>query len=62
MESLPKPDLFFHDSNHSYGWQMTEYAAATQRMKSVAILVSDDVIPLMPSSICAERWGFSRDS
>jgi predicted O-methyltransferase YrrM len=43
VEGLPPADLFFHDSDHSYGWQLREYRAALGLLRPGGILASDDV-------------------
>jgi predicted O-methyltransferase YrrM len=35
-------DLFFHDSQHFYGWQMFEYQTAWSHLNSTGLLGSDD--------------------
>lgn len=36
-------DLFLHDSDHSYRWQMMEYRAANKSLGKGGMLLSDDV-------------------
>lgn len=43
MARLAPIDLFFHDSRHTYRWQMMEYRSAWSNMPRGAILASDDV-------------------
>jgi len=44
MESIKTVDLFYHDSDHSYGNQMLEYSVAWELLNPGAgILMSDDV-------------------
>jgi predicted O-methyltransferase YrrM len=41
--SLPPIDLFFHDSDHSYGWQMLEFSVVSDRLASPSVFASDDI-------------------
>jgi hypothetical protein len=41
--TLPKLDLFVHDSLHRYGWQMSELKAAALLVKCGGFIASDDV-------------------
>ncbi|MDQ3764180.1 MAG: DUF5615 family PIN-like protein [Actinomycetota bacterium] len=43
LQSVAPVDLFLHDSEHLYGWQMIEYRAAAGVLSRGGILVSDDV-------------------
>lgn len=43
LGTLPKVDLFFHDSDRSYRWMMFEYSHVIPRMNHEAIFASDDV-------------------
>ncbi len=43
IQSLPKPDIWLHDSNHGYRWQKFEYLLAMQSLKKGGILISDDI-------------------
>jgi predicted O-methyltransferase YrrM len=43
LQSVAPIDLFIHDSEHLYGWQMTEYRAAAAVLPHGGILVSDDI-------------------
>ena len=43
LASLPAVDMFLHDSDHRYDWQLWEYRAARRHLQSGAILASDDV-------------------
>ena len=36
-------DMFFHDSDHTYGWQMFEYRVAQEALSPEGVLLSDDV-------------------
>jgi predicted O-methyltransferase YrrM len=40
---LPALDLFFHDSEHRFGWQEFEYGAAQDHLAEGGLLGSDDV-------------------
>lgn len=55
LQSVAPIDLFIHDSEHLYGWQMTEYRAAAAVLSHGGILVSDDV----DSSYA--MWDFCRE-
>ena len=41
--SIPEIDLFFHDSDHRYGWQLFEFREALAHLAPGGILGSDDV-------------------
>ena len=43
IQSLPKPDIWLHDSNHGYRWQKFEYLLAMQSLNKGGILISDDI-------------------
>lgn len=43
VRSLPKPDIWLHDSNHGYRWQKFEYLLAMKFLKKGGILISDDI-------------------
>ena len=43
MDSISPIDIFVHDSDHTYGWQMFEYKTARQAMSQKGVLLSDDV-------------------
>lgn len=43
LNSIPSVDMFVHDSDHTYGWQLFEYKAAWEAMTPNGILLSDDV-------------------
>lgn len=43
MKKFVKIDMFVHDSNHFYYWQMLEYRTAWQVLKDGGLLLSDDV-------------------
>jgi hypothetical protein len=43
LQSVAPVDLFIHDSEHLYAWQMTEYRAAAAVLSRRGILVSDDI-------------------
>jgi predicted O-methyltransferase YrrM len=36
-------DLFVHDSDHTYGWQMFEFRAARKALSEHGVLLSDDI-------------------
>ena len=41
--SIPKIDIFLHDSDHSYSWQSFEYNTVFNKIDKNGLLVSDDV-------------------
>jgi len=41
--SIPKIDIFLHDSNHSYGWQLFEYKIVFNKINKSGLLISDDI-------------------
>jgi len=41
--SIPKIDIFLHDSNHSYSWQSFEYNTVFNKIDKNGLLVSDDI-------------------
>ena len=43
LQSLPKPDVWLHDSNHGYRWQKFEYLLAIKSLNKGGILISDDI-------------------
>jgi predicted O-methyltransferase YrrM len=43
LQSASPVDLFIHDSEHLYGWQMTEYRAAAAVLSQGGLLISDDI-------------------
>ena len=43
LAALPEVDIYLHDSGHSYGWQLQEYAAVLPRISRDGIFLSDDV-------------------
>lgn len=43
MKKYGDVDIFIHDSNHFYYWQMFEYRTAWDFLKSGGLLLSDDV-------------------
>jgi predicted O-methyltransferase YrrM len=43
LKRLPTVDLFFHDSQHGYGWQSFEYEAVSRHMSPDGVIASDDV-------------------
>lgn len=43
VRGLGDVDLFIHDSDHSYRWQMLEYRTLWCHLRTGALLVSDDV-------------------
>ena len=43
VSSLPKVDIWVHDSNHGYRWQKFEYLLALSVLNKNGILISDDI-------------------
>jgi predicted O-methyltransferase YrrM len=43
LSSLPNVDIFLHDSDHSYTWQMLEYTNALNKLSKKGLLLSDDI-------------------
>ena len=43
VNSLPKVDVWVHDSNHGYRWQKFEYLLALSVLNKNGILISDDI-------------------
>ena len=43
IKKYEEVDIFIHDSNHFYYWQMFEYRTAWEFLKSGGLLLSDDV-------------------
>lgn len=43
VDSLLSIDLFLHDSDHSYGWQLFEYSCVAPKLGSTGIFISDDI-------------------
>ena len=43
VSSLPKVDVWVHDSNHDYRWQKFEYLLALSVLSKNGILISDDI-------------------
>jgi methyltransferase family protein len=43
LQSVAPVDIFIHDSEHLYAWQMTEYQAAAAVLSRSGILISDDI-------------------
>jgi predicted O-methyltransferase YrrM len=43
VHGLPPIDLFFHDSDHRFAWQMFEFETVRRRMSADGLLGSDDV-------------------
>jgi len=41
--SIPKIDIFLHDSDHSYSWQSFEYNIAFNKIDKNGLLISDDI-------------------
>lgn len=41
--SLPKVDVWVHDSNHGYRWQKFEYLLALSVLSKNGVLISDDI-------------------
>jgi predicted O-methyltransferase YrrM len=55
LQSVGAVDLFIHDSEHLYRWQMTEYRAAAAVLSRDGILVSDDI------DLSYAFWDFCQD-
>jgi predicted O-methyltransferase YrrM len=43
LDSVSPLDLFVHDSDHTYGWQMFEYRVARKALSKQGVLLSDDI-------------------
>lgn len=43
VKSISNLDLFVHDSDHTYGWQMFEFQIAYQFLSENGVLLSDDI-------------------
>ena len=43
LDSIPDLDLFVHDSDHTYGWQMFEFRVARKALGPEGVLLSDDI-------------------
>ena len=43
LDSISPLDVFFHDSDHTYGWQIFEYRAAFKNISPGGVFLSDDV-------------------
>ena len=43
LEMVSPIDMFVHDSDHTYGWQMFEYRVAHKALSHQGVLLSDDV-------------------
>jgi len=43
LEDLSHIDVFFHDSDHTYGGQMSQYLAAESKLAAGGFIISDDV-------------------
>jgi hypothetical protein len=43
VDSISPIDMFVHDSDHTYGWQIFEYEAAQAALSPKGILLSDDI-------------------
>ena len=43
VDSVSPLDLFVHDSDHTYGWQMFEFRVAHKALSEQGILLSDDI-------------------
>jgi len=41
--SIPKINIFLHDSDHSYGWQSFEYDTVFNKIDKNGLLISDDI-------------------
>ena len=42
IRSIPRGDLFLHDSNHTYPWQRAEFGLAIQWVKPGGVIMVDD--------------------
>lgn len=54
LRSLPRVDLFLHDSEHTYAHMIWEYSSAWRRLAPGGIIVSDDI------SWNTAFWDFAR--
>jgi predicted O-methyltransferase YrrM len=43
VDAVSPVDIFFHDSDHTYGWQKFEYRVAQKSLNPQGIFLSDDV-------------------
>lgn len=43
LQQLRPVDIFLHDSDHTYGWQMFEYRLGYDALRPKGLLLSDDV-------------------
>lgn len=43
LDSVSPIDLFVHDSDHTYGWQLFEYRVAWEALSLEGVFLSDDV-------------------
>jgi len=43
IDSVSPLDLFVHDSDHTYGWQMFEFRVAHKALSEQGVLLSDDI-------------------
>ena len=43
LDSVSPIDIFFHDSDHTYGWQVFEYRTALKMISPEGIFLGDDV-------------------
>jgi predicted O-methyltransferase YrrM len=43
LDSISPIDLFVHDSDHTYGWQMFEFRVARKALSKRGVLLSDDI-------------------
>ena len=55
LKSINPLDLFVHDSDHTYGWQMFEFRTAWKALSKDGVLLSDDIDHSMAFvDFCAE--------
>lgn len=52
LSEVPRGEMFFHDSNHTYHWQMTELEAAISWLLPGGLVLADDV----DSSLAFFHW------
>ena len=43
LDTVSPIDMFVHDSDHTYGWQMFEYKVVQEALSPQGVLLSDDV-------------------
>ena len=57
LARLGQIDLFFHDSEHTYGWQTLEYESVLPRLNPAGWLVTDDADASYAFLDCCVRHG-----